>query len=346
MLQNEPIVPREASGSIDKAVKRLNSHKKKRGFPRLWSTDPSSSFSMTSAEEDEESTLASVSSSHNVIRRSSILLTSDEALPLEVEVVYESDAETSDQVEKAHRAAGITGTAQADPHQKQEEDPHQQHQEEDPHQQDSTALRHFQKALDHVSINNFDQSLSHVEDGLQLVNQTNPLYRKLLTIQAEVLGRRGDYDASLETYQRVLEEEDTPPDILASLCFACGRLSVYLKDYSQALDYYTQELLLTRAISGDSLAVARIYHDLAKVAEKGLGDWTRALVYYEQALFVEYKVWKRAKEEYDDDKQRQDDLQEAQQQIPETKKCMGRIQFAMGNIEEALRLSNHRFSLD
>jgi tetratricopeptide (TPR) repeat protein len=333
MLRNETIIPRETSGSIDKA----RSHKKKRGFPhRLWSADHSS-FSMTSVEEDEESTLASASSSNNVIRRTSVLLTSEESLPLEVEVVYDSDSESSDQVEYEQRKEGAasipvdTALAAA-----QDEDD----------DEDSTPLRHFQKALDHVSINNFDQSLRHVEDGLALVNQTNPLYKKLLTIKAEVLGRQGDYEASLQTYQRVLEEEDAPPDILASLCFACGRLSVYLKDYLQALDYYTQELLLTRAISGDSLAVARIYHDLAKVAEKGLGDWTQALVYYEQALFVEYKVWKRAKEDYDDDKQRQDDLQEAQQQIPETKKCMGRIQFANGNIEEALRLSNHRFSLD
>ena len=173
--------------------------------------------------------------------------------------------------------------------------------------------------------------------------------------RAEVLGRRGDYAESLKMYQCVLEhaqKDGASPDIVSSLYYACGRLSVYLKNYAQALEYYTQELVYTRAVSGDSLAVARIYHELARVSKSGLGDWEQALSYYEQALLTEVKVWKRAKEASNssdssavDEKQRQDDLQEAAAQIQETKKCMGRINFALGRIDEAMRLSSGRFSL-
>jgi hypothetical protein len=298
---------------------------KKRLLPRLWKSN--------SASDSLAATEASISSSlgpSEVIRRSAVIAT----LPLEVEVVLKEESSCSG--DETETPSTFPETIPATPLQRsfQEQAPQPGETSSD----SIAASRHFEKALAFCSTNHFDQALSHVQQGSDLVHETNPLYPQLLTIQAEVLGRQGDYQSSLDTFQRVLDlyrEQSAPIDVTDSLYYACGRLSVYLQKYSQALEYYTQELLLTRAVSGDSLAVARIYHDLATVAEKGLGDWTRALVYYEQALFVEAVVCQ----------QQGDDWKEAAQQIPKTKKCMGRIQFALGNIDEAMRLSNHRFSL-
>lgn len=292
--------------------------------------------------------------SSEVLRKSAII-PANEIMPLEVEVVYREDGVFEDDLAEIASAE--------DENDQEEEDAHipepilspvQKMQtmlvceDASPEETDPVAYQHFQKALVFVSNNQFDKALHEVEQGSVLVPETNSLYSKLLTIRAEVLGRRGEFESSLQTYQRVLEyqrEQATPPDLTASLYYACGRLSVYLRDFMQALEYYTQELLLTRAVSGESLAVARIYHDLAKVAELGLGDWTQALVYYEQALCIEVAVWRHAKESNSGDKLSHDDLKEALHQIPETKKCIGRIHFALGNIDEALRLSGQRFSL-
>lgn len=230
---------------------------------------------------------------------------------------------------------------------------------------------HFHQALGYLSSNRLHMALHHVERGQRLLehNEASPLYWKLTTIQAEILGRREEYRESRALLEKVLAAQGTAVTRDASLYFSCGRLSVYLQDYEAALDYYTQELLITRDVSGDSLPVARIYHDLAKVSESGMGDWDQALVYYEQALYIEAVVYRRLRSEMqkeeealkqaataeDDDNNHlklqpnsslRDDLAEVVQQIHETKRCMARIQFSMGDIHQALRLSMGRFSLN
>lgn len=209
------------------------------------------------------------------------------------------------------------------------------------------ALQQFELALMLCSQNQLDDSLGAVQKGLTLLTNNHPLYWKLKTIQAEILGRTGNYEESLRIFQTILQH-CAPNVIQAAVYFACARLSVYLQRYQEALEYYTQELLLTKTLFGESLAVSRILHDLAKLCEEGLGDLTQALVYYEQALFIEVSVWRTADRVLknggiDHDTQVTDDYWEAQQQIPETRKCIGRIQFSLGNIDEALRFSSRRF---
>lgn len=219
----------------------------------------------------------------------------------------------------------------------------------------TTSLKPFTRALASLSCNQVDQGLKHIAEGLANVDLTNPCYWKLNALKAEALTRKGDFRGSLELFQHVLEQpmDECTPAEFASIYFSCGRLSRILKDYPKALEYHTQELLYMRAMAGNNLDAARTYQDLAIIAQYGLGDWSSAFVYYEQALHIEATLWKRLKVASNfesssviDEQKRIEALQEAYLRIQETKKSMGRIQFCLGNVAEGVRLSNYRFQID
>jgi tetratricopeptide (TPR) repeat protein len=216
-------------------------------------------------------------------------------------------------------------------------------------------LEPFTRALNCLSCNRVDQAIKEIEEGLAVVDATSAYYWKLNALKAEVYARKGDARDSLELFEHVLEQpmnECTPAEFV-SIYFSCGRLSRILKDYPKALEYHTHELLYRRAMSGNNLDVARTYHDLAYIAQYGLGDWSLAFDYYEQALHIEATLWQRLKvasnfhnSSFVDEQKRLEALQEASHRIQETRKAMGRIQFCLGFVAEGMRLSNHRFQID
>jgi len=156
---------------------------------------------------------------------------------------------------------------------------------------------------------------------------------ELLQVKAQILGRMGCYEESLQTYQQLLKQEISCADKCNTL-YACGRLSVQLQLYRQAIDFYSKELELTlKIVSQKDMTVSRIYHELARIAHQGLADGAEALQYYQRALDVELAVWKHSSG-------RERIL--VTKQIQETKREMGRIHFENGEFDKAVQCSLKR----
>ena len=185
---------------------------------------------------------------------------------------------------------------------------------------------------------------------------TESLYWKLLQLKAQVLGRLGHYQESLHDHEQLLQllrqqshwhsgrTLQPPRDnstmllpatqalaVQANLLYACGRLSVYQKEYDRAISFYQDELEVTRALlqqtsaslepapapaeplqhslhpptttslswlgtttaTTSALALSRIHHELARLHKVARGDGSRALQHYEQALQVELSVYQQ-----------------------------------------------------
>jgi tetratricopeptide (TPR) repeat protein len=241
------------------------------------------------------------------------------------------------------------------------------------------SVWHYEKACAYAESQHFSKCLEHVDLGLHEQTETDALYWTLTELQAQVWGRMGCFRKSLNAYQGILAYSEsqqqsctassgtasatnTPTD-QANLLYTCGKLSVSLNEFVAALDYYRRELELTvRTVphtdtNGSSchytnnLAVARIYHEMARVSKQGLRDAEQALGYYQEALTVEMSVWKNLKAKITGSclccsggrnkkcATLTARLQEVQHQIQDTKRCMGRIHFEQGDIDQALRLS-------
>ena len=219
----------------------------------------------------------------------------------------------------------------------------------------SETFEPFRRALKRLSRNRVEKALDDIEEGLAAVDTTSPYYWKLNALKAEAYTRKGDFRGSLQLFEHVLEQpmDECTPAEFVSIYFSCGRLSRILKDYPKALEYHTHELLYMRAMAGNNLDAARTYHDLAAIAQYGLGDWSLAYDYYEQALHIEATLWQRLRVASNfqnssiiDEQKRLEALQEAHLRIQETKKSMGRIQFCLGFVAEGMRLSSHRFQIE
>lgn len=219
----------------------------------------------------------------------------------------------------------------------------------------SETFEPFRRALKRLSCNRIEQALQEIEEGLCAVDATSPYYWKLNALKAEAYTRTGDFHNSLELFEHVLEQpmDECTPAEFVSIYFSCGRLSRILKDFPKALEYHTHELLYMRAMAGNNLDAARTYHDLAAIAQYGLGDWSLAYDYYEQALHIEATLWQRLRVASNfqnssviDEQRRLEALHEAHLRMQETKKSMGRIQFCLGFVAEGMRLSNHRFQIE
>jgi hypothetical protein len=102
------------------------------------------------------------------------------------------------------------------------------------------------------------------------------LYWTLTELRAQVWGRMGLTRKSLTAYQGILahacesSEQGSSAADQASLLYTCGKLSVSLNQCEEAVDYYLRELEMTvkqvkaEGNSQNNLAVARIYHELAR----------------------------------------------------------------------------------
>jgi tetratricopeptide (TPR) repeat protein len=227
----------------------------------------------------------------------------------------------------------------------------------------SAAYQHYMKALAYADSELYDECLEQVSAGLLSLPPQEKLYWTLTELRAVVWGRMGMARKSLTEYQAILahcenceqgESNNSCAD-QANLLYTCGKLSVSLNQCQQAVDYYRRELEITAKTSHghNNLAVARIYHELARVSRKGLGESEQALGYYQEALHMETTVLKalsaatascplcrsghsRNQSKYCE--QHAPRVQEVLQQIQDTKRSMGRIHFEQGDLDQAVRL--------
>jgi tetratricopeptide (TPR) repeat protein len=223
----------------------------------------------------------------------------------------------------------------------------------------TAAWRHYNTALAYAESELFDECLEQVSAGLESLQEQDVLYWTLTELRAQVWGRMGYTLESLTEYQGILahcesdsNDNNNSSADQANLLYTCGKLSVSLNQFGAAVEYYRRELEITVQTAegtGDNncLAVARIYHELARVSVKGLGDSVQALGYYREALQVEMAVWKELsaatascplcrKTNYCASHVLH--VQEVQQQIQDTKRSMGRIHFEQGDLDQAVRL--------
>jgi tetratricopeptide (TPR) repeat protein len=227
----------------------------------------------------------------------------------------------------------------------------------------TTACQHYMTALAYADSELYDECLEQVSAGLLSLCPQEKLYWTLTELRAVVWGRMGMAGKSLKEYQGILAHcENCQQGHVnnscadqANLLYTCGKLSVSLNQFQQAVDYYRRELEITVKTSHghNNLAVARIYHELARVSRKGLGDSEQALGYYQEALHIETAVLKalsaatascpscrsghsRNKAKYCEEHAPR--VQEVLQQIQDTKRSMGRIHFEQGDLDQAVRL--------
>jgi tetratricopeptide (TPR) repeat protein len=202
---------------------------------------------------------------------------------------------------------------------------------------ETKARDYFTRALNLAERSEQYRALDLIEAGLALLPDTacDTLYISLQEWRAHLLGQMQHYTECLAVYQTLLSRtrNEASDEVRANWYFACARLSIRLREYQKALDYYQEELTCT-SLSTPSmlLAMSRICHDSAKVAHKALGDLPLALNYYQEALKAEHEYLKLADvgaEEHE----------RMRRVLLETQRCMGRIHFEMGNVDQAIAMS-------
>jgi tetratricopeptide (TPR) repeat protein len=225
----------------------------------------------------------------------------------------------------------------------------------------TSASKHYNRALLFAESEMYDECLEHLSAGLESLQEEDVLYWTLTELRAQVWGRMGLTRKSLTSYQGVLahacesSDQGSSAADQASLLYTCGKLSVSLNQCEDAVDYYLRELEITvkthaaATNSQNPLAVARIYHELARVSSKGLGESKQALGYCQEALRAEMVVRKDLsaavvscpmccsgkKTKYCASHALC--VQEVQQQIQDTRRSMGRIYFDQGELDQAVR---------
>lgn len=201
------------------------------------------------------------------------------------------------------------------------------------------------------------------------------VFTKLLQIKADVLCRLGDIDESLKYYEKIvcnMERRSLRHSAdAANILYTMGRVCIHAKRFDDAMKYFTRELAVTKTVVGKyHLAVSRVLHELAKVAEKGLLDYERALQYYNETLSIETAVLKKCvtdtqtlpccrnpqlkqqrrnmarvsassnfKNHFQCCVKHANMMKDAKQQIVETKRCLGRIHYMHGDFDSALKTS-------
>lgn len=134
----------------------------------------------------------------------------------------------------------------------------------------------------------------------------------------------------------------------AKILYVLGKLSTRLGHIRQAVRYFTRELEVTQHALGTAhLSVSRCLHELAKLYEEEMSEYTMALAKTKQALKVEYLVLQdihgkikscpKCKANQGNSCAFHASLQrECVQQIRDTRNRMGRIYFKSGDIKTAL----------
>ena len=200
-----------------------------------------------------------------------------------------------------------------------------------------------------LALKTLQTNANAVEDDDSLLNEQDLecLWMKLYQCKADIYCRMGRIGESIDAYKILLERNRTSsqrgPVDDANVLFLLGKLSVRNKDYTGALQYFTEELQMTKSVVGhpDHLAISKILHELAHVAETGLMDFPMAVRYYQEALEVERGVYQSCKRQQEEEKLISTTsaalLKDAKNQIAETKQCLGRLHFKLGDFNQALK---------
>jgi tetratricopeptide (TPR) repeat protein len=183
----------------------------------------------------------------------------------------------------------------------------------------------------------------HLED---LDDEEALLLLKLYQFKADVLCRLGRLGESIEMYETLLQnyiESSHEPADVANLLYILGKLCVRAKLYGKALGYFEQELSMTKSVVGkdnenNHLAISKILHEMARVADLGLMDYPRAVRYYQEALRIESRVYQQCCQQTNAKTNTTSTaLQDAKYQMGETKRCLGQLHFKMGDFDTALK---------
>jgi tetratricopeptide (TPR) repeat protein len=212
-----------------------------------------------------------------------------------------------------------------------------------------------QMAEIYISERQLDKALVELDLAAQMLDgddqSSNSTVRlQLLQTKGDVYYRLGRMDESMEVYQQALQEAQNPAD-KAKLFYTMGRLCIRLRRTREAISFFSRELDITQQELGvNHLSVSRIYHELAKLYDEGLGEHKMALMKYNKALQIELAVLQECHysvsicQRCNPVAHRMCDIHahhhtQVTGQIRETKKCQGRMHFKLGDFDKALKTS-------
>lgn len=225
------------------------------------------------------------------------------------------------------------------------------------------ALERYQKQQESIQNNCGDAE----EQQVAMIMKTESLWVKLYQCKADILLRMKRIGDSIDTYKILLEMNHKSahrgPVDAANVLFSLGKLSVRQKDFEGAVQFFTEELRMTKSVinggnnnaraittttTNDAtttthhhLAISKILHELARVAELGLMDFTMAIQYYQEALQVERGVYQHLKHQRENQQMisaaNATVLKDTKNQIGDTKQCLGRLHFKLGDFNRAVK---------
>ena len=145
-----------------------------------------------------------------------------------------------------------------------------------------------------------DEEIVASEDAIVASINNNETLRQFHLLQAKGNEsiRLGRLDESLQAFTEATElllRSASASSITAAekakLLFIMGRLCVLLRQPRKAIDYFSQELEVTKSTLGfHHLNVSLVLHEIACLYDDGLSDYGKALDTYEEAYRVEYGV--------------------------------------------------------
>mmetsp|Transcript_52770 Transcript_52770/g.127927 ORF Transcript_52770/g.127927 Transcript_52770/m.127927 type:complete len:922 (-) Transcript_52770:97-2862(-) len=209
-----------------------------------------------------------------------------------------------------------------------------------------------EKQLD-LALEKLDESAKKVKEmGTSAGSEDaqGTIRRQLLHTKGDVYFRLGRFDESMLTYQQALSESKYPAE-KAKLLYTMGRLCIRLRRTRDAITCFTRELEITQHQLGfNHMSVSRIYHELAKLYDEGLGEHKMALMKYNKALQIELGVLQECQsvvgscQKCNPVTHRMCEMHAnmhtaVSNQIRETKKCQGRMHFKLGDFDKAFKAS-------
>jgi tetratricopeptide (TPR) repeat protein len=196
------------------------------------------------------------------------------------------------------------------------------------------AQGQYDAAQLYLAMEEYDDALSCLNAGLQLVPSKHGLFTNMLQAKAHVLLQLGNVDESLAVYKSLCPKLKQPSDIakiyytMACICRKNGR-------HDESLAYFKSELNVTKSAAALGKhrveTTCRIYHDMARIHDECLGDYETSLKYYAKALKVQQRALKKCTNPVEE--------KELLSQILETQQCMGRIHYKRGEFTQALNVS-------
>lgn len=193
------------------------------------------------------------------------------------------------------------------------------------------AQGHYNAAQLYLAMDDYDEALGCINQGLELVPPKHVLATKMLQAKAHVLLSLGRVDESLAIYKSLVAKLKQPSDIakiyytMACICCKNGR-------FDESLGYFVKELKITKSALGKHhVETCRIYQDMARTYDESLGDYETSLKYYAKALKVQQRALKKCTNPME--------TRELASQILETQQCMGRIHYKRGEFSQALHVS-------